>query len=107
MTSSGNSLDALLRWGLHDGAFVQGSYDFTLATFATSRSGQVGFYGGPGIFLDSPSRAKAMIGFSGNFGIDFLWQRRIDLMFEMSPKIGVLPETDLEFSSGLRFRFMF
>lgn len=107
VTTSGNYFDALLSWGLHHGAFAQGSYDFKLATLYTSKTAQIEFYSGPGLFLGSPSRARAMIGLSGNFGIDFLWQRRLDFMLEMSPKIGVLPETDLEFSSGLGFRFMF
>ena len=101
------SVDLLAAWRLDDAFFGQGHYNFTITTLTRSKDGDVYLYGGPGVFLRSSSRQHDMIGFSGNFGIDWIVTRHLELFSEISPKIGLIRSTELEITGGIGFRYLF
>ncbi|MBI3111317.1 MAG: hypothetical protein HYZ01_07070 [Ignavibacteriales bacterium] len=101
------SVDLLAAWRLDDTFFAQGQYNFTITTLTQTKEGTVYLYGGPGIFLRSSSRQSDMMGFSGNFGIDWIVTRHLELFTEISPKIGLIRSTELEITGGIGFRYLF
>ena len=107
MSPSGNSLDLLLAWRFGDNFFAQGHYDFKLRVLDQTTEGPVQFYAGPGAFMRWSSRNSNLVGFSGNFGIEWVVRHELELFVEVSPKIGFAPATDLDFTAGMGVRYVF
>ena len=101
------SVDLLAAWRLDDTFFAQSHYNFTITMLSRSNEGEVSLYGGPGIFLRSASHQRDRMGFSGNFGIDWIVTRHLELFSEISPKIGLIRSTEFEITGGIGFRYLF
>ena len=101
------SVDLLAAWRLDDTFFAQGHYNYTITTLSRSNGGEVYLYGGPGIFLRSSSHQRDEMGLSGNFGIDWIVTRHLELFSEISPKIGLIRSTEFEITGGIGFRYVF
>ncbi len=66
-----------------------------------------GTNGGPGLFVRSAVWERSNFGFSGNFGVGWIFKRNLEVFAEVSPKIGLVRETDFLVTGGLGFRYLF
>lgn len=102
---SENSLDFLLAWEFNNWAFVQSHYDYTIETLESTPDYEIRVYAGPGLFLETERRHRSIAGFSGNIGVAWTFARHFELFTEFSPKISIVPSTDLGLTGGFGFRY--
>lgn len=67
------------------------------------------FYYGPGVFVGVRDHRKernneTVIGFSGNFGLNYEFNR-LDIFVQLTPRLSIVPGTDMEVGGGLGLRF--
>jgi hypothetical protein len=105
--SPSSSADLLFAGGPNDSFFSQGHYNFTILTIAQSDDNEVNLYGGPGIYLRFPTQRKAIFGFSGDFGIGWIFKKNVEFFSELSPKMGLMDQTKFDMTGGIGFRFLF
>lgn len=103
---SSNSLDFLFAWRMDNWFFLQCHYDYRIRTLEQGQEYNIGLYAGPGIFLQTARRNDPVVGFSGNVGIAWLFKRHFEFFLEISPKIGLVPSTDLMMTGGFGFRYV-
>lgn len=105
--SPASSADLLFAWGPSDSFFAQGQYNFTILTLRKSDDNAINLYGGPGLYLRFPTQRKAIFGFSGDFGIGWTFKQNVEFFTEISPKMGLIDETEFDVTGGIGFRFLF
>ena len=103
---SSNSLDFLFAWRMDNWFFLQCHYDYRIRTLEQGQEYNIGLYAGPGIFLQTARRNDPVVGFSGNVGIAWLFKQHFEFFLEISPKIGLVPSTDLMMTGGFGFRYV-
>lgn len=106
-SSPSTSIDVLLAWGPENAFFMQGHYNYTILTLSRRNDNEIRLYGGPGVFLRTPIDQRALFGFSGDFGIGWALKRKVEFFAEISPKVGLITETQFDLTGGLGFRFIF
>jgi len=105
--SSGDFVDALLAWDVDQNTFFQGHYNFRLSTLEQGPNHETVLYGGPGLYVRSNVFEQSNFGFSGNFGVGWTFKRNLEVFAEVSPKIGLVRQTDFLMTGGLGFRYLF
>lgn len=103
---SASSLDMLLAWELDDWFFLQFHYDYRIKTFKDNPDYTIAAYAGPGLFFQSERRHGPLMGLSGNLGLSWTFARHFECFAEISPKIGLIPSTDLWITGGFGFRYV-
>lgn len=71
------------------------------------------FFYGPGAFIGVRDRNRkgngdndTVLGASGNFGINYEFTR-VDIFLQLTPRLSLVPGTDLDMGGGLGVRFFF
>jgi hypothetical protein len=105
--SPSSSADFLFAGGPSDSFFSQGQYNFTILTLRKTDDHEINLYGGPGMYLRFPIQRKAVFGFSGAFGIGWIFKKNLEFFTEVSPKMGLIDRTELDMTGGIGFRFLF
>ncbi len=107
LLSPSNSVDVLLAWRFNDAFFAQGHYNFKISELEKYRNGTFNFYAGPGLFFRASAKKDDSFGVSGNLGLNYFLKEKYEFFFEISPKVGIFPETGFDLTGGIGFRFYF
>lgn len=105
--SSAEFIDLLLAWDLDQSTFFQGHYDFNLLILEKGADHHTNLYAGPGFFFRSEVWDRTHFGFSGNFGVGWTFKQSLEFFADLSPKIGLIRQTDFIMTGGLGFRYLF
>jgi len=107
VTSPATSVDVQLAWSVQNTFFIQGHYDMLIARVHETRDQTVRLYGGPGAFVRLSSYNRDLFGFSGNFGMGWMFNNHLELFAELAPKVGLISATELDMTGGIGFRYIF
>jgi len=109
--SGGMRPDILLAWDANDGDrnfFFVNVHGLWFKRLGAREP--FNFYYGPGAFAGVRDRRKkendneTVIGFSGNFGLNYEFSR-LDIFAQLTPRLSVVPATDFNMGGGFGLRF--
>lgn len=104
------SYDFLAAWDLDDFFFLNAHALFEDNLDADGIDPELEWYIGPGGFIgvsDTPGDDEALIGASGTIGLTMIFNNRVELYGQITPRITLIPETDGEFGGGIGLRYYF
>jgi hypothetical protein len=104
------SYDLLAAWDLDDFFFLNGHALFEHRIDASNFDPTLEWFVGPGAFIgvfDNPSDDEVGIGISGTAGLNLVFSQQVELYVQVTPRIGVIPETEGEVGGGLGLRYYF
>jgi hypothetical protein len=107
---SAPSYDFLAAWDLDDFFFLNGHALFEHRIDASNIDPQLEWFVGPGAFIgvvDNPSDDEIGLGISGTAGLNLVFSQQVELYVQVTPRIGVVPETEGEIGGGLGLRYYF
>jgi len=109
------SYDFLAAWDARDSFFLFNAHaQFNQDLNAQNlEEGELEWYIGPGgfigVFGDTPGGDiggnEAVIGASGRLGLDYTISQSFEIYAQVTPRLALLPATDLEVGGGIGFRF--
>lgn len=103
---SGLAYEILAAWDLDDFFFMNGHalYERPLADTPLR------YYLGPGVLLGIRERddeeSDFVIGISGEFGLNFFVER-YEVFLHLTPRLGIIPDTDGDVGGGIGLRYYF
>lgn len=100
---SGFAYELLAAWDLDDFFFLNGHglYERPIP------DSPLRYYLGPGLlvgFRDRPNDDDVVVGISGQFGINFFVER-FEVFLHLTPRLGILPDTDGDLGGGIGLRY--
>ena len=104
------SYEILAAWDLDDFFFLNGHALFEHRIDASTLDPALEWYVGPGAFIgvvDNPSEDEVGLGISGALGLHLVFSQQVELYVQVTPRIGVIPETEGEIGGGLGVRYYF
>lgn len=104
------SYDFLAAWDLDDFFFLNVHALFEDDIAASNVDPDLNWFIGPGGFIgvsDAPGNDEAIIGGSGTIGLNLVFNRRVELYAQVTPRITLIPDTDGDVGGGLGLRYYF
>lgn len=103
------SYDFLAAWDLEEFFFLNAHALFENDIETENLDQDLEWFVGPGGFIgffDRPG-SEAGVGISGTIGMNLVFDRRVELYGQLTPRLGLIPDTDGTFGGGAGVRFYF
>jgi hypothetical protein len=104
------SYDFLAAWDLDDFFFLNAHALFAERLNASNIEPELELFYGPGAFIgifDNPVDDEVGLGISGTVGVGVLFSQQVELYGQVTPRIGLVPDTDGEVGGGIGVRYYF